>query len=138
MHIRDYMSTNVISANLTDGLHQTFMRMQERGIRHMPVLDGKEKLAGIISDRDLRRPNTLNDSPTHSEYYALDNSTKVQEVMTSSPDTVSADDDIHGALEILIEKRYGALPVVNAEHRVIGMISAVDLLRAFRDRLQAS
>ncbi len=56
MKVSDYMSSEVVTANLRDGLHQTFYRMLERGIRHMPVVGEGGTLVGIISERDLRRP----------------------------------------------------------------------------------
>ena len=49
--------------------------------------------------------------------------------------TVKADDPIQVAIDILLERRYGALPVVDESGNLVGMISAVDLLRAFRDTL---
>ena len=49
--------------------------------------------------------------------------------------TVGPDDPIQDAVDLLIERRYGALPVVEGKKkdRVVGMISAVDLLQAMRD-----
>lgn len=135
MQIQEYMSTQVIFANLDDGLHQTFHRMQERGIRHMPVLNEDETLAGFVSDRDLRRPNTLKDTRTQSEYYALDNDTTVQEVMTKDPVVVRPGDNVQNALQIFISAGYGALPVVDDARHVVGIVSNVDLLRAFQDHL---
>jgi acetoin utilization protein AcuB len=133
--VSDYMSSNVITANLRDGLHQTFHRMLERGIRHMPVLGENGELAGIISERDIRRPNFVDDDPNVANYYVLDNNVKVQEAMTSSPITVAAEAEVAAALELFIERRYGALPVVDSGDRLVGMLSAVDLLRAFRDSM---
>lgn len=136
MHVRDYMTASVVSANLRDGLRQTFYRMRERGVRHMPVLDDRERLVGIISDRDLRRPDWVDDEENVARYYLLDNSAKVEGAMTPAPITVNGDSDIADALAIFLDRRYGALPVVDAERRVIGMLSAYDVLRAFSDSLK--
>jgi acetoin utilization protein AcuB len=136
MLIRDYMSKEVICANHSDGLRQTFYRMRERGIRHMPVLGPGEKLVGIISDRDLRRPDWVDQEENVAHYYILDNAKKVEETMSTPVVTVQADDSIEVALEMLLERRFGALPVVDADDKLVGMISAVDLLRAFGDSLK--
>ncbi|MCB9778814.1 MAG: CBS domain-containing protein [Alphaproteobacteria bacterium] len=136
MKVRQYMSSTVIAANLQDGLHQTWERMRERGVRHMPVLDDHEKLVGIISDRDVRRPDTV-DLGQHVDAFVLDDQTKVHQAMTGGPATVHADDDVADALGEFVEHKYGALPVVDDAGRVVGMLSAYDLLAAFQDSLRA-
>lgn len=128
--VADYMSPTAVTANPGDGLRQTWLRMQEREIRHMPVLDDHERLAGIVSDRDLRRPDTVDVGTIDA--YRLDDSKKVGEVMTSAVTTVRADTPLLTAFDLLLDKRFGALPVVSEEGRVVGMLSAWDLLRAAR------
>lgn len=130
MPIRDYMTQKVITANLRDGLRQTWQRMQEREVRHMPVLDDHNALAGMISERDLRRPDFV-DGPNLAEPYVLDNSHKVSEAMSRAPVTVGPDDDLDFALNVFIERRFGAIPVVEGD-RLVGIISTLDMLRALR------
>jgi acetoin utilization protein AcuB len=137
MRVREYMTSEVIYANLTDGLRQTFYRMRERGIRHMPVLGDREELVGIISDRDLRRPGWVDTEENVAHYYILDNKRKVEGAMSKNVVTVKADDPIEGALETLLQRRYGALPVVDETGKLVGMLSAIDLLRAFKDSLSS-
>ena len=128
--VADYMSSSAITANMGDGLRQTWMRMQERDIRHMPVLDDHERLAGIVSDRDLRRPDSVDVGTIDS--FRLDDTMKVREVMTTPATTVQADTPLMEAFDLVLERRFGALPVVDADGRVVGMLSAWDLLRAAR------
>ncbi len=133
MKVSDYMSTEVVTANLKDGLRQTFYRLRERGIRHMPVLDDDESIVGVISDRDLRRPDWVDEEENVAHYYLLDNEHKVEAAMTRDPWVVQPDDPIQEAVARVLKHRIGALPVVGAQRKVVGMISAVDLLRAFSD-----
>ena len=133
MKVREYMSSEVITANPLDGLRQTFYRMRERDIRHMPVVDDDERIVGIISDRDLRRPDWVDDEENVAHYYVLDNAHKVEGSMTKDPRVVSPDDDVQRAVELILELRIGALPVVNGAGKLEGMISALDLLKAFHD-----
>ncbi len=133
MKVSEYMSTQVVTANPKDGLRQTFYRMRERSIRHMPVLGDDEAIVGVISDRDLRRPDWVDDEENVAHYYLLDNAHKVEEAMTRDPWVVHPDDTIQEAADLVLKHRIGALPVVGAQHRLVGMISAVDVLRAFRD-----
>jgi acetoin utilization protein AcuB len=133
MRSREYMVTEVVTANLRDGLRQTWDRMHERGVRHMPVLGDNGELVGIVSDRDLRRPSDM-DGPNTTYPFALDNSIQVSAAMTSPVVTIGADDPIDEALDLFIDRKFGALPVVGEDGELVGILSAVDLLRACRDR----
>ena len=99
-------------------------------VRHLPVLDG-ETLVGIVSDRDLRgsgrRVVDCGPPPEASR--------PVSEVMSTGILAVRADDDVRDAVDTMIRARVGALPVVDAYHRVVGIVSYVDVLRAIRDVL---
>ncbi len=135
MKVSDYMSECVITANLKDGLHQTWERMRERRIRHMPVLDEREVVVGIISDRDIRRPDAVDDGLNHVHGFVLDDSMKVSQAMTDHPTTITADLDLTEVVGIFVDRKYGAVPVVDGNGRAVGMLSAYDLLRAFRDQI---
>lgn len=134
MRVRDWMNDSPITANLRDGAHQTFTRMHEHGIRHMPVLGEDGRLAGMVSDRDLRRPDSLDDDPNVVHPWVLDNHTRVESLMTPRPLTVQAEAPLVEALDAMVEHRFGALPVLDGE-RLVGVISATDLLRAYRQHL---
>jgi acetoin utilization protein AcuB len=133
MKVRDYMSSEVVTANLQDGLRQTFYRMRERGIHHMPVLGDDESIVGVVSDRDLRRPDWVDSEENVAHYYLLDNDHMVKDAMTRDPWVVHADDPLLDAVDLILKHRIGALPVVGEGKKVVGMISAVDMLRAFRE-----
>ena len=127
MKISNYMSTEVVTANLKDGLRQTFYRMRERDIRHMPVLDDDESIVGVISDRDLRRPDWVDDEQNVAHYYLLDNAHKVEDAMTRDPWVVHPGDPIQSAVDLVLKHRIGALPVVGEERKLVGMISYWDV-----------
>lgn len=136
MKVKDYMSTTVVTAYEQDGLRQTFYRMKERNIRHMPVLGERNQLVGIISDRDLRRPDWVDKEENVAHYYLLDNSKKVIEAMTTEPQTMRAECDIKKANDIFVKNGFGALPVVDDANNLVGILSAYDVLRAFGDILE--
>ncbi|MEM0213591.1 MAG: CBS domain-containing protein [Ignisphaera sp.] len=56
--IKNVMTTNVISAYPTDNIAAIAIKMLEKGIRHMPVVDEYNRLLGIISIRDVLRAYT--------------------------------------------------------------------------------
>ena len=99
-------------------------KMQAGGFRRLPVVsDGK--LVGIISDRDLREHRG------HLEQI------KINGVMTENPITVTPTTTVEEAAQIMLERQVGGLPVV-AEGRLVGIVSASDILRAFLDVMGAS
>ncbi len=134
MIVKQYMSTDVVTANLHDGLRQTFYRMREHDFHHMPVIGEDERLVGIISDRDLRRPDWIDDEENVAHYYLLDNAHKVDKSMTRDPFVVHAEDNIQKAVELMMEHKCGALPVVDDNRKLVGIISSIDCLRAFHDQ----
>jgi acetoin utilization protein AcuB len=90
-------------------------------------------LVGILSDRDLRRPQWADRLDDWTSYYRISDDLKVSEVMTRSPETIRTYDTIRKAGRVLRERRYGALPVLDKTGALVGMLSAVDLLAALED-----
>ena len=133
MKISHYMTPKVISAHPEDGIRKTFFLMREHSIRHIPVLDENRRLIGIISDRDLRRPEWVEESLDVSHVYNLDDNLAVKDLMTTDVKVVYTYDSIKKANRFFIDHRFGALPVLNKEEELVGMLSAIDVLRAFED-----
>ena len=133
MKISHYMTPKVISAHPEDGIRKTFFLMREHSIRHIPVLDENRRLIGILSDRDLRRPEWVEESLDVSHVYNLDDNLAVKDLMTTDVKVVYTYDSIRKANRFFIDHRFGALPVLNKEEELVGMLSAVDVLRAFED-----
>ncbi len=84
------------------------------------VIDGKGKLKGIFTDGDLRR---------HLESQPNLTSFKVKQVMTANPITVEKDKLVQEALEIIKEMKIDELPVVDFQHRPVGLIDVQDLIK---------
>jgi len=129
MHVRDYMSSKVETAAPGDGVRETYFRMRDNGLRHLPVLDG-ETLVGIISDRDLRRPDWVDEAPDLSYPYDLDDSLTVGDLMTRHPECVHVYDRLSKAAQLIAEQGYGALPVLDRGGHLIGILTKADLARA--------
>ena len=71
-------------------------------------------------------------------YYQISDDVSVRDVMTKNPEVARTYDRIHKAVKILLEQRYGALPVVNKKGELCGILSAHDLLGALESLLDAS
>jgi acetoin utilization protein AcuB len=124
MIVGNRMTKEPVTVEPEDLLIRALHKMQAGGFRRLPVVsDGK--LVGILSERDLREHRG------HLEH------TKINGVMTENPVTVTPATTLEEAAQILLERQIGGLPVV-AEGRLIGMITASDILNAFIDVMGAS
>ena len=108
--------------------------MDGRRIRHLPVLDG-DCLVGMITDRDVRLASMPRPRKAVSQPDALLRLVRVEQVMTPDPATASPDMSVAVAARLMLEHRYGGLPVVEGG-RLVGIITQGDLLKALMDLLQ--
>ena len=134
MRVVDIMTTDPLTVTPTETIGQADEFMNTKRIRQLPVVEGKE-LVGIVTDRDIRSflSGSLLEGPETREK-ALN--TKVREIMTTEPMTVSRDDDLQEAVELLIDEKIGGIPVVEEAEGLVGIVTYVDVLRCFLNRLQ--
>lgn len=134
MKVSRYMTQKLIVANPGMSVSQAFLLMRTNRVRHIPVVED-EKLVGIISDRDLRRPRWAENVDDWTSYYQINDSHSVSDIMTRNPETVRASDTILKAVRIFRDHRYGALPVLNKDDELVGILSAQDLLEPLEEFL---
>jgi len=134
MKVSRYMTQKLITATPAMSVKQAFLLMRTHRVRHIPVVEG-EKLVGIISDRDLRRPRWAEQLDDWTAYYQVDENHTVADIMTRTPETLRASDDIRKAVAVFRDRRYGALPVLNKDGELVGILSAQDLLGALDELL---
>ncbi len=130
------MIRRIEAAYADDPLTEAAARMAAHGIRHLPVVDGMMRVTGILSERDVRQATgrTLLDVDA-SERAAYVQRLRVGDVMTPEPRTMRADEPLSSAVRALVEDRFGALPIVDDQDRLMGILSYVDLLRYLGARL---
>jgi acetoin utilization protein AcuB len=134
MRVVDVMTKNALTVTPMETVGQADELMTTNRIRQLPVVKGKD-LVGIVTDRDIRSflSGSLLESPEARER-AL--ASAVQEIMTTEPITVSTDDDLQEAVELMIEEKIGGIPVVDEAEGLVGIVTYVDVLRCFLNRLQ--
>src|SRR5215471_11976318 len=134
MQVNEWMTPAPITVAPSAPIPKVQELMVHRRIRHLPVIeDGR--LVGIITDRDVRtvQPSRASSLPVREMNYLLERLT-VRAVMTRPVLTVGPHESLAVALRLMLENRIGGLPVVEGE-RVLGILTAVDLLRAFSTTL---
>ena len=134
MKVVDLMTNDPLTVGPAETVGKADELMAENNIRQVPVVNGRE-LVGIVTDRDVRAflSDALLAKPQARER-AL--KTSVGDIMTTEPLFISPDDDLKDAVEILIEQKFGAIPVVDAAEGLVGIVSYVDVLRLYLERLQ--
>ena len=134
LRVDDVMTRDPLTVTATETIGEADDLMSQNKIRQLPVVKGKE-LIGIITDRDIRSflSGSLLASPEQRE---MTLKTRIREIMTSEPITVDPDDDLEEVVELLIEEKVGGIPVVDATEGLVGIVTYVDVLRCFLNRLQ--
>ncbi len=128
------MSPKVISVNSSVGIREAFFLMREKEIRHLPIVD-EGVLVGIVSDRELRRPDWVDEAPDISHIYDLNDDLNVGDIMIKNVFCLHTYDSLSKAVRLLLEQKIGAAPVLDKDDTLVGMLSAVDLLQALDDLL---
>lgn len=109
--------------------------MKGKGVRHLPVIDGERRVVGMLSDRDVRLAlgDALRNLRAGDAVVRLQTK-KVADVMTPDPYTMDRTTPLTDAAMRLADHRIGAIPIVDVDQRLVGIISYVDVLRALVDQ----
>lgn len=124
------MTVDPVTVEPNDSLQRVVELLRRRDIRAVPVVeDGR--LIGIVTDRDVRQV-----APAYPLFRDEDEIRRYTEnltvtaAMTADPMTVAVDAPLVEAAKILETYRISSLPVLD-RHRLVGIISVMDLLRVF-------
>jgi CBS domain-containing membrane protein len=136
LRVEDVMTPNPATLGPDDTIAEAEEIMNEEGFRQIPLVN-KKGLGGIITDRDIRSflSGRLFGVPEDREVAM---NTMIAAVMTTKPVAVAPDDDLSEAVELLIEGKIGGIPVVDEDEGLVGIVTYVDVLRKFLERLEES
>jgi CBS domain-containing protein len=134
--VRRWMRQPVLTIGAGASVREAAALMRERGIRHLPVLDARERLVGIVTDRDLRQVILDVAIGRVGEDTERLGDLGVREVMTWGVVTVTPATDLREAARVMREQRLGALPVVDEAAHVVGILTEPDLLDALQTLLR--
>lgn len=126
MKVRQHMSAPAIAVSADTDFKEAMRLMQQHRIRRLPVVDAHGALAGIVAERDLL---------VAADRY-LSAPVDVARIMTRRVVTIDDTAPVIEAASLLIEHKIGGLPVVDAAHRLLGVITETDLLKALRTMLK--
>jgi acetoin utilization protein AcuB len=131
MLIKDWMTQDPVTITEDTSMIKAIHIMKERRFRRLPVV-AAGKLVGMVTDRDLKEasPSKATSLDVHELYYLLAE-LQVSEIMSRNPISVSQDDTVEHAAQVMLEHTFSGLPVVAGDGKVVGIITQSDVFRAF-------
>lgn len=130
MLVKDHMTTPAITLTPDTPFQEALKLMRERQIRRIPIVNEHRKLVGIVSERDLlhAEPSPATSLSIWEMNYLLWK-LKVGDLMSKKIIAVTPQTALQDAASLLIKHKIGGLPVVDAEQKVIGVITETDILK---------
>jgi uncharacterized protein (DUF39 family)/predicted transcriptional regulator len=123
--VRDIMDPTVVSITEDESIRTAARRLLKGDTNHLPVLAKNGTLVGIVTTYDISKAVVKEGKGQ-----------KVRDIMTTRVIKTSPDEHVDLAAQKLERYNISALPVVDAENRVIGMLTAIDLGKLFGKRWQ--
>ncbi|UCC53899.1 MAG: CBS domain-containing protein [Anaerolineaceae bacterium] len=128
--VKDWMQTKVITAGPNMGMLEAHRLMRNNKIRRLPIVSRNGKLVGIVTRSDVRQaePSEATTLNVWEMNYLL---AKLQlgDIMTHEPYHVHPDDSIKTAATLMHSNKIGALPVVDDDNKVVGILTESDVFR---------
>ena len=124
MKIHTLMVSDPITITAHASIREAIELMKINSIRHLPVVSESKSLVGFLTLADLKQgliPSMLGDL-------------NLRDLMIKEPYTVGPDDDIELAAQLIYKHKIGGMPVVKNK-KLVGIITATDILRAFIDMM---
>lgn len=136
--VRELMSPMVLSVRQSEDLARVAHLMWEERIRHVPVVDLRGVLVGLISQRDLLRAQLIeqNDQPPAIERAVLE-SLSAEDLMNTHLEVIEPNAPLKEAARTMYEHKIGCLPVLERE-KLVGILTEADFVRYFLDGKQRS
>ncbi len=123
----------VITAPQTITIKEAAEIMVKNKFRRLPITDsGSGRLVGIVTAMDIldflgggSKSKLLEEK--YKDNFLAGINVHVKEIMTRGVVSISNKDSIHDAVELILNKNIGALPIINPEEKIVGIISERDI-----------
>ncbi|KYF92305.1 hypothetical protein BE17_48230 [Sorangium cellulosum] len=124
------MTENPRTVRVDDPVGEAVDVLQTTDFRHLPVVDEQGELVGMLSDRDLRALQLPYSEDAAVVDAALQKArVPVSTMMSGNVLSVGPDADVTELMELMLDNKIGALPVVDGEGALLGIVSYVDIFR---------
>ena len=131
LRARDVMSSPVGTLQAGASVAEAWQLIQDRGVRHVPIVSDDGTIHGVISDRDLLR-DAVTDAISPAARPLAER--LVRELVSPRLLTAGPDTGISQIARVLYEEHVGSLPIIDENKNLIGLITRSDILRAIVER----
>lgn len=137
--VKNLMTKDVVTVKRNIDIQEAARRLSGLRISGMPVVDDENRVLGVISEADIlslagvKKGHSFKDVLKHllgEPLPARRSGDTVGEIMNSPAITTGPERDIREVAAILDQRRIKRLPVVDAEGKLVGIISRADIVRA--------
>ena len=126
--LHEIMTTSVTTLPHDGSLLNAALLMRQTDLRHLPVVKNGAVI-GLLSDRDVNRAAPSRFGPlSQEEYNEIFKNTPIEKVMTKEPYTAQPDTPVREVVNVLCERKIGAVPVVTETGALVGIVTRADLL----------
>lgn len=122
--VADFMTKDLVTVREVDDIALAESLLRLGGIRHLPVVRN-HKLVGILTQRDILRSG--------SSGRQIARELPVSDVMTKEPTSIPPAMGLAHAARIMLERKYGCLPVCEADGTLVGIVTEADFVRFAAD-----
>jgi len=135
--VGDVMTRDVVRVEEETGYHEIVEKLAEHRISAVPVVDRAGRVVGVVTEADLLRKveqgedRKLFESPTRRAARVKSQADRAVELMTTPPITTGTSATLAEAAKLLADNEIKRLPVVDADRRLIGIVSRADLLKIY-------
>ena len=131
MIVADLMTQNPITISQDATLREALKTMEQVGCHHLPVMNQHGHLTGVITEHDCRLAlNVPSIRHVHSQANRMLDLVVVSAVMTFTPQLIDRDMPADEAVNRMLDKQIGCLPVMKGKD-LVGIVTTTDILRAF-------
>ncbi|CCO24383.1 CBS domain-containing protein [Maridesulfovibrio hydrothermalis] len=130
LKVDDLMTKEIFTLNEDDNLKMARSLMDLQRIRHIPIVNDKREFIALVTHRDILRATISQladiDPATQGE---IDAGIPVSEIMQTGIKTISPETLLKDAAYLLLNHKYGCLPVVNEMNGLEGILTEADFMK---------
>jgi len=149
MHIKDVMTTDVVTVSTDDPVEKCAKLLQENDISGLPVVDKEGRVVGMITEGDLIRRASRIEAPGYLEILGgliylgspkkfvdeLQRAMALEagKMMSGEVVSIRPDQSLESAATLMVKHNINRLPVVDDEEKLVGIVSRRDIMKHLYD-----
>ena len=138
LKVKDIMTTEVFVLHATQTLELVRSLMRIKHVRHVPIVDEGNTFVGLMTHRDLLAQTISHLAEVdEDEQEYLDRHIHIVKTMKTDVLTADPEMDICSAISLLLDHKYGCLPVVS-DGKLVGIVTEADFLNLTLELLRKS